>query len=320
MNRKTVQNLAAGLSLLTMMSAGPAWAKTIEEEVSVTPVKTVTADEQDIISSAAVKVLRHIAQARADIHDKDMTRAKAELQQSLTLINIIKASLPTVKVKDHIWVAKKHLSYENTEEVMPDLIPITVSLDEIEDIVPVEKARQHVSKAKEHLQKGNKKGAADELELADESLVYTEIDLPLAYTEKHLISAQGFLAKNETDKADKALKDAEDGVQFISVDVYSPMQQAKKSLWQSAEDYTAGKYEAAKAEFKAAQNYLKEAASQTDKTIRKESEKLLHDAEAVGKKMNKGSKEAGQDLKSLYERAKKLAQNGAHRFQSGDKN
>jgi lipoate synthase len=137
-----------GTLVFGLIGPFPVWAKSIEGEITVTPVKTVTPEEESVISSAAVKVLRHIVQARGDIKEK--ARAKEELNKSLDLIDIIKASLPTAKVKDHIWVAKKHLDYESTEEVMPDMVPIYTALDEIEDLVPVKQAKKHLDEDKEY--------------------------------------------------------------------------------------------------------------------------------------------------------------------------
>ena len=118
-----------GILILTLLVAvvlgtGPALAKTIHEEVTVKSVKTISPAEESIISSAATKVLRHIAKARGAIHEKDLDQAGKDLKQAHKLINIIKTSLPTTKVKDHIWVAKKHLDYESTKEVKSDLVPI----------------------------------------------------------------------------------------------------------------------------------------------------------------------------------------------------
>jgi predicted nucleic acid-binding Zn-ribbon protein len=298
--------LAAGLLMLSPITSGTAFAQVIHEKVTVTPTRTLTAGEKSIISSSAVKVLRHIAQARADIHEKDLNHARGELRQALTLIDIIRATLPTAKVKDHIWVAKKHLSYEDTESVIPDLVPIYASLDEIADIVPVSKAREHINKVREHLKKGNKKGAKKELDLADESLIFSEVDLPLSYTETHITDAQGFLAKKEPQKAAEALKAAEDGVQFVDVDIQSPMTQARKSLWKATKHYLAGDMTATKKDLEDAKSALRKVGSTVDAKTKVKVEGLLKDVEAIEGEVDNGAKETGRNLKGLYERAKIL--------------
>ena len=139
---KSDRYLILTLLVAVVLGAGPALAKTIHEKITIKPVKTISPAEESIISSAAVKVVRHVAKARGAIHDKDLEQAGQDLKQAHKLIDIIKTSLPTTKVKDHIWVAKKHLDYESTEEVKLDLIPIYAALDEIEDIVPVKQAKK----------------------------------------------------------------------------------------------------------------------------------------------------------------------------------
>ncbi len=312
--------LAAGILMLSPITSGTVFAQVIHEKVTVTPTRTLTAGEKSIISSSAVKVLRHIAQARADIHEKDLNHARGELRQALTLIDIIRATLPTAKVKDHIWVAKKHLSYEDTESVIPDLVPIYASLDEIADIVPVSKAREHINKAREHLKKGNKKGAKKELNLADESLIFSEVDLPLSYTETHITDAQGFLAKKEPRKAAEALKAAEDGVQFVDVDIQSPMTQARRSLWKATKHYLTGDMTATKKDLEDAKSALRKAGSTVDTKTKVKVKGLLKDVDAIEGEVDKGAKETGRDLKGLYERAKDLSLETMDLFESGRKN
>ncbi len=319
--KKTITTiLSAGILMLSLMTSGTVFAQVIHEKVTVSPVRSLTAGEESIISSAAVKVLRHIAQARADIHEKDLSHAKGELKQALTLIDIIRATLPTARVKDHIWVAKKHLSYEDTESVIPDLIPIYSSLNEIEDIVPVSKAREHINKAREHLKKGNRKGAKKELELADEALIYSEVALPLSYTETHITIAQGFLAKKEPKKAAEALKAAEDGVQFVDVDIQSPMTQARKSLWKATKHYLAGDMTATKKDLKDAKSALRKAGNTVDAKTKIKVTGLLKDIEAIEGEVDKGATATGRDLKGLYERAKNISLETMNLFESGKKN
>ena len=50
-----------------VLGTGPLLAKTIHEEVTVKSEKTISSAEESVISSAAVKVVRHIAKARGEI-------------------------------------------------------------------------------------------------------------------------------------------------------------------------------------------------------------------------------------------------------------
>jgi len=161
-------------------------------------------------------MLRHIAQARSDIHNKDADAAQAELGQADKLLDIIREALPTTSIKDRIWVAKKHLEYEDTQEVLPGLVPIYSSLNEMMDIMPAKAARGQLDKAKEHLKAGDKSNARKALDATDAALQYTEVDLPLSTTRHLVAQARADIGKKQLDEADKTLQAAEDGVVFIS--------------------------------------------------------------------------------------------------------
>ena len=305
------------LLIAVVLGAGPALAKTIHEKITIKPGKVISPAEESIISSAAVRALRHIVKARGAIHNKDLDQAGKDLKDAHKLIDIIKASLPTTKVRDHIWVAKKHLDYESTEEVKSDLVPIYAALDMIEDIVPVKQAKKYLDKAKENLDKRNKKAAKESLELVDKALIYTEVDLPLASTEKHIIAAQGMLVQNKPDNADKELKAAEDGVLFISIAAEAPLTLAKKSLWQATKDYVAGEYTAASEKLEKAEVYLEKAAKSADKKTRKKIKKLSKDIDVLKSKVKKGGKTAGESIAYLWECSKALSEREAEHISTG---
>ena len=306
--------LAISIAVLAFISSVPVWSEDIHEEISVEPVKNFPPEEADVLSSSATKVLRHIVQARDDIHKKDLNSAASELKQAQKLIDIVKASMPTVKVKDHIWVANKHLSYENTQEVLPDLIPIYASLDEIEEIIPVDKVREHINNAKKYLEKGDKEGAQKELKLADKAIMYTELDLPLSSTEKHVIAAQDYLNKKDSEKADEALKAAEDGVQLISIYGYSPLTKAKRSLWKATKSYLGGELDAAKREIEMAKTYVQKVIESSKGKTKTEAEKLLKEIEVLWAKVDEGAEETGSLFKGLWERTESFSELSAEHF------
>ena len=111
--------------------------------------------EQAVITSDAVKILRHIAQARGLLNgdSTDIAGAVEELKQADKLLDDINDALPTTKVKDQIWIAAKHLEYEHPDQVLSDLPPIYSSLSDVADYLPTEKARQHLDRAREALRK-----------------------------------------------------------------------------------------------------------------------------------------------------------------------
>jgi ribosomal protein L17 len=312
-NMKIKPVLLAVMVATTLGGISPVYATVnsdsgIMEKTTIEPGKTISAQEENIISMAATKTLRHIAQARANIHKKDLTAAKSELDKANNLLDIIQASMPTTKVKDRIWVAKKHLEYEDSKEVIPDLVPIYSSLDELVDYMPVKNAKSHIDKARENLKKGDKQQANEELEAANADLVYTEADLPLAATRRLVAETRAELEKGNTDVADKALKNAEDNVVLLSVGIDEPLVGAKASLWEATHDYIVGSYDDAKKELKKAISHLGTAAKSSDAFVNKQAIRLLNSAEALSKKIDKGENNVGPELEQLWHRSAALSE------------
>jgi len=303
----------AGILAAGAVNTQTALAADIDEEVSVTPTRTISPTEEGIMARSAAHVLHHVVDARSAIHADNIDQAKRNLQQARSLIDSIRASQPTAKVRDHIWAAKQHLDYESTEEVAADLIPIEADLTEIESFVPVENARRHTRFARERLHKGDKEGAEKELKAADAALIYTEVDLPLTGTERQVIAAQNALDNNQPAQADKALEKAEDGVRFLSTAVLAPVTQARNSLWQATKEYAARNYAAAEADLATAGAWLKIAARSTDATTRQEAAALRGRMESLNGKLGQAEASTGIALTQLWRRSQALAEREAEK-------
>ena len=295
----------------------PLYASVIQEKVSVSPEKTISPSDEAVISSAGVKVLRHIAEARAEIHNKHVDAARAELGKADKLLDIIHQALPTASVKDRIWIAKKHLEYEDTQEVLPDLIPIYSSLDDLMDIMPVKVARTHLDQAKAGLKAGDKAKAKKALEETDAALQYTEIDLPLGTT-RHLVSqARDELGKNKLDKADTTLKSAEDAVVFISVGVQQPLFSAKAALYQGVVDLDAGKSDQAKTDLQDAIAFLEVARQSPNDATRDAATQLLKEARPVLADLEHGRGDVSSSFHRILERAQAYADRSVEYLSTG---
>ena len=300
--------LGAGFGQLTLGE------ETVKEEVSVSPGKPLSFPQQERIANLAVKALKHIANARGFIHGNNVADVRGELAKSQKLMEMIRASLPTTRIKDHIWVAKKHLSYEDSEEVIPDLVPIYASLDEIQSFVNVDKTKEHLDAAKKALKEDDKKKGAESLELAGESLVYVEIDLPLRYTERKVAEALHLLAQGKNEEADQVLKAAEDGVQVISISSYGPMVLAQESLWQATKDYAKGRYEAARRSLADAKVFLKMAAKQADEKTKEALAKLNRKIDELEKKMAESGSDFSREIKGLWNKTKDVYHETVEKF------
>lgn len=306
--------------LIAISSSAPVLAdNNIDEEVVVTPGRQITPQDEAVMSSAAVKVLRHIADARGELQgDKpDIDKAKVELDQSEKLLDIIQESLPTTNIKDRIWVAKKHLEYENSREVLPDLVPIYASLDELIDYMPTTKTKAHLDQAKQALEKGDKSKAKEQLQAMDDALLYVEADLPLSSTRHLVAQAKADLAKSDVKAANQALRAAEDNVLFISVSFQSPIAQAKAELWKASQDYALDDKESAKTDLNSAVTYLEQAARGGDKVTREAAEKLLTDVRDLHQLIETGDKGFGSKLESAWLRSKALTERSAEYISTG---
>jgi len=309
---------AVFLSILMVWGAGFSQFvqadETVNEEMTVTTGKPLSFPQQERIANLAVKALKHIAKARGFIHENNVPDAERELAKSRKRMEIIRASLPTTRIKDHIWVAKKHLSYEDSEAVIPDLVPIYASLDEIQSFVSVDKTREHLDDAKKALKEDDKKKGTESLELAGESLVYVEIDLPLRYTERKVAEAMHLLTEGKGKEADQVLKEAEDGVQVISISSYGPMVLAQESLWQATKDYAKGRFEAAKKSLADAKVFLKMAAGQADEKTKKALAKLNRKIDELEKKMVESGSDFSKEIKGLWNKTKDVYHETVEKF------
>ena len=304
-----IKPLALAVALCALGPAAlvtPVSAANIQEQVTVTPGQAITRDEQAAISSAGVKVLRHIAQARGDIHHKDAEAARTELDQTGKLLDIIQAALPTTEVKDRIWVARKHLEYENTREVLPDLVPIYASLDELIDIMPTDRAKAHLDQARAHLKSGDREKAREDLDATAGALQYIEVDLPLDSTRSLVDQARAELNKENWDQADKALKSAEDSTVYLSVALDQPLFTAQRLIWQTVVDFDAARRDLARSDLQDAIGYLELAGQSEDQTTRDAAQQLLAQARQLQQDM-KGETDLGGRVRQLWEHTRALA-------------
>jgi hypothetical protein len=283
------------------------------EDVMIT---SYPSPDETFLSATALVAMRHIVQARADIHAKNLSHARDELNQALSLLDIIEAMDPAYRIRIRIWAAGKRLSYEKVVTIIGDLTDLYNSVDAIEEQVRRESAREHIGKAKKYVESGNRKSAGTELVLADEALMGTEIDLPVRYTRARVEEARELLRKKKPEQADAALKSAEDGIRFLSVADYTNVVRARKSLSSAFKNYTTGKLEAAGADLKEARAYLEKEAQSAGIATRTEAAALAKEVESVEGKVGKWDKETSREIRNLYLKAKALAVKAAGVFET----
>ncbi|HFD81247.1 MAG TPA: YfdX family protein [Gammaproteobacteria bacterium] len=289
-----------------------AFAETLKENVTIEPGRSITPQEESILSRSAAYVLRHIAAARSAIQQDDPELAAKQLEKARKLIDIIKSARPTTKVVDHIWVDKKDLDYQTVDEVAVDLIPIYTDLAELDELLPAGKTRDYLSR------KGGGEATAAKLKAIEDAVAYTEVDLPLAATERQVIAAQKQLAAKQLNQADEALAKAENAVQVVTLVVESPMAKAREDLWQATRDYATGQYDAVRKDLASARNWLARAGRDGDRLTREAASRLEKAIARIDTSISAaGGADTAHKLEGLWHRAVALAEREAERVSIG---
>jgi hypothetical protein len=277
--------------------------------------KAVTPLEQAAITTAAVKILRNIAQAKGLLNEDSADTADAikELKLADKQIDIISESVPTRKIKDRIWIATKHLEYESTDQVLPDMAPIFTSLSEVTDYLPTEKARLHLDRARQALEQGVKPEAIAQLKAADDALVYVETDLPMKTARQLVHEAWQALERDDVKQADKALSNAEENVAFISLAFQSPLIQAKTAIAHGREAYKVGNRQATGSDLSDAAEYLRKAAESSDRVMRKAVNALVAQISRLQRQLKSDDKDFDPHITAAWHRIEALSERAAER-------
>jgi hypothetical protein len=319
LNRLVLNPIAAAV-LVVLAGAGPVLAKpAIQEEVSVSPAQPVSPRDETAISSAAVKVLRHIADARGYLagDEPDTGTAVAQLDQSERLLDIIETVLPSRKVKDHIWVEGKDLDYTDTREVQPDLVPIYASLEELVDYMPSARGKAQLDKATQAMKQGDQSPSTGKVKVVGDALLYVEADLPLGATRHLLAEAKTKLDQGDVQSADEALAAAQESVIVVSASIQSPLTQAKAALWRAREDYSRGEQDLAQVDLSDAVRYLERAARSQDELTREAAGTLVSQVRDINATLEAGDLDLSARLDNIWHRVEALSERSAEHISTG---
>ncbi|MDA8413613.1 MAG: YfdX family protein [Desulfobacteraceae bacterium] len=270
--------------------------------------KSVTWQEESTLGRTVIVALRHIAQARSDIHRKELTSARIDLDRAEKLLDTTEDDLSTSDAKNFIRIARKHLEYEQPRQVLHDLPEIYSSLETISVYIPTDKAKTHVDRAKGFLEKDKKQEAEKELARADNSLIVIEVDLPLLNAKRFINRAQEYLDKNEPGKADEALKKAEHRAMDLYSGMTSPLIQTKRNIWLAFRNYTTAKNAETMSRLDQARIHLGKAQVAGNVKGNEEAGKLSSEISELEKKLAGGGKVAESDLKAAWEKSEALAE------------
>jgi YfdX protein len=270
----------------------------LHEDISVSPGRSITPDDEAAISSSAIRVLHHIARARDALRKNDVERARQDLKQAEILLDIIQASVPTTVVKNRVWTSDNRVKYEDSEEVPASIVPIYASLTEQADFDTV-KLPGAAPRAKANA----KPDATAETETGDAALYYEERDLPLNATRHFVAAALIELARNRPREADQALRAAQGSVDFVSVYLPAPLLAASINLERAEVHYGAGRTEQAREDVARAIAQLTAAEKQTDPDSHADVKLILAEAQSLHARMDKNEPGIKAELTELWHRA-----------------
>jgi hypothetical protein len=306
---------ASGAALL----AAPVYVAARREAASAMPCRTITPLQEAAILSAGAKVLRHVAQARADIGTRNAGNAAAQIDRTEELLDVIQANLPTTDAREWIQVARKHLEYASPREVLPDLIPIYASLKVLHNSMPTEAAEHHLGQAREYLQAGDKEKAGEELQATARALQDSEVELPLESTRQMIATAGTDLKREKWDAADRALQSAEDSTVYLSVAYEQPLFAAKALIWQTVLDLDAADNDLARSDFEGAIGYLELASQSGDASVRKAASRIYRQSKVLQKDLESGAS-AASGARRLWKQTRALAERSLEYLAAGWEN
>jgi hypothetical protein len=299
--------------LLVSLMASQSLAQTTQGNRIIKPDNNnLTKEVESTLERTAIVAVRHITQARSDIHRKELTKARLELEKAERLMETIKNDLSTATVKNLIWIARKHLEYEQPQQVLHDFPQIYSSLEMISLYIPTEKARMYVDRARGYLEKDKKWEAERALGLAEKSLIVIEVELPLLKAQRYVTLAQEYLVKNNPQKADEALRTAEQRAMALYFGMNSPVIQARQNVWLAFRNYysTATPAESGR-HLGEARSYLEKIVASANTKGKEEMSKLSKEISVLENKLAAGEKVAESDLKVAWEKSEALAERSA---------
>ncbi len=221
----------------------------ITAETDVKPLVTLSAQESQAMSLAAGRILLHADNARVAIFLEDRKTALDEVNQALTLVEVVENVLPKYKITTKITTGD--VTYTDESEVSRRFVSI---FDEqyIEDVIaPVVQAK--IDKSNE----GDKE--ADEIVAVVDYSVWRKsaMKLNIDVAEDTLSLAKLELEKGNADTADIALALLQtDGVVFEFVEVELPLVEAADNLKLAQLEISEGSFSQAQATLQRASDNL----------------------------------------------------------------
>ncbi len=284
---KVVTLFTISLSLAWSFAGnGALAADRITSDVSVSSGKSLTPKERRALSYAAIRILKHVHQARVDIRYEDEKDALRHTEKALKLVNIVETALPSYKVATNI--KSGDLTYEDEESVKPTLIPIYMELDEVTSLLlPVRRAKLE---------------AADSQSGGTTSVQYTNVMLDVNEAKYQLEQAAALLKKKDTAQANTALKAIQEGVIFEYDEIDVPLLKARWNLIDASRSYARKDYEAAKRSLERAASALEIYKTRVGSQISRRAQALADEIKALADKLGEKTEGAADKITGLWDK------------------
>jgi len=264
----------------------------------------------DVIAAEGGRILRDIAEARADTHQGFLLRAEGEIDRADRMLDRIEQSAPTAELRDRTWVARRHLEYGKIRDVSSDLLPIYAAVDRVESLAPAESIRGHLDRTKRHLDKGDREAAERELARADQELLVVEVDLPLRSTRHQLAKAREALAMGQPHRAGTSLRRAEDSLEFLTGIARSPLGATQWSLAKAVAAYEEGGPEESERYVTLARQSLERVSDDGSEASRATRKALVDELRGLEGRIATQGADAHEELVKLVDRVRTLVHQG----------
>ncbi len=303
-----IKPLCSAVLAAALLVSLPAFADTdkarITAETDIQPLAMLSAQESQAMSLAAGRILLHTDNARMAIADKDKKTALKEIEQGLTLVNVIENAIPKYKVTTTITTGD--MTYTAEDEVNKRFVPV-FNEQYIEDVIaPVVQA-----KSKKPASHGHKADGTPSI--VDYSIWrQSTMKLNIVMAGDALALAKAELQKGNFDNADVALALLQaEGVVFEFSEAELPLTEAADDLKLAQLEVSEGKTDQAQATLKRASDNLKKYESISGENRAKDVRELHQEIDKLAKSLSKDDhsdnalKKAGKEIASYWERVVK---------------
>lgn len=278
------------LCLSALMNCPVSAQERITYDAKVTSKSQLTGKEKRAISYAAVRILKHVNQARVDIKYRDDKDALRNTEQAMKLVTIIKAALPEYQVVSSIKAGS--VSYTEEEKAKQWLVPIYGELDEMSSVIlPIKRAKKESAY----------RDSPDSTFTGDLSLKYSQVVLDLRDAKYYLEDAETLLRKNQPEEAERALAFVQEGVIFEYDEADLPLLRARSLLMDGARRCSNKDYEGTRKALGKAASALEAYKAKAGEDVSKHAQELADEVKGFAAKLDSNTAGAEDQIFEFWD-------------------